>query len=155
MKKGSKSNLSVVDVDGKKALQFKSDDLAYIYLRSGFATFKPDTKYVMTCDIKITDMKVKNKKKSGVMIQVKSSSGKPYSWVKIIHAGSTDGWVTATIPFDTGAKPKFCKSRVYIYIMHVSGTVLFRNMVIKPITEDLERGFQVEDDFVGKSILKL
>ena len=155
LKKGSKSNLSVVEVDGKKALQFKSEEQAYIYMRSGFSTFKPKAKYVMTCDIKITDMKGKSKKKSGVMLQVKSSTGKPYSWVKIIHNGSTEGWVTATITFDTGEKPKYCKSRIYLFLMDISGTVLFRNLTIKATTEDVERGFQIEDDFVDKAILKL
>ena len=155
LKTGSKSKLSVVEVDGKKALQFKSDDLAYIYMRSAFSTFKADTKYIMTCDIKIIDMKGKNRKKSGVMFQVRSSSGKPYTWVKIIHNGSTEGWVTAVIPFDTGAKPKFCKSRIYLYMMNISGTVLLRNLKIIENTEDLSRGFQIGEDFVGKSILKL
>ena len=154
LKNGTGDSLSVVDVDGKKALQFKSDKQVYIRLRSGFSSFKPKTKYVMTCEVKITDMKVK-KRKRGVMLQVKSAPGKPYVWVSIIHSGSTEGWVTVTLPFDTGAKPKFCKSRVSIFILDLAGTVLFRNLKITETTEELTRGFQIGEDFVPKAYLKL
>jgi len=154
LKNGTGDTLSVIEVDGKKALQFKSDKQVYVRLRSGFSQFKPNTKYVMTCEIKITDMKAK-KRKRGVMLQVKSAPGKPYIWVSIIHNGSTEGWVTATIPFDTGANPKFCKSRVSIFILDVSGTVLFRNMKITETKEELTRGFQIGEDFVANAQLKL
>ncbi len=154
LKNGPGDTLSVVDVDGKKALQFKADKQVYVRLRSGFSSFKPKTKYVMTCEIKITDMNAKNKKR-GVMLQVKSSSGKPYTWLAIIHNGSTDGWVTATIPFDTGAKPAYCKSRVSIFFIRLSGTVLLRNMKITETTEELDKGFKVGEDFVSGALLKL
>ncbi len=159
LKSGPGSDLSVVDVDGGKALQFKSADFTHIRIRSPFQKLKPDTKYVLSYQVKVADFKTKKgKHPDGVMVVIRSKTNKPYNWANVTGSGSTDGWVTAYIPFDTGADPAYVKSRVEVFFTHISGTVLLRNLKIEAVNPEQYpsgRYFMVGKDKVSRGLLKL
>ena len=84
--------------------------------------------------------------------------GNDNEWIGITGSGSSKGWMTAVLPFDTGAKPSLDQSRIMLIMGNMSGTVWFRNATIETYDDaEIQKGryFLVGKKKVGGSILKL
>lgn len=159
LKNGQKEDLSIVEADGKKALQFKSADITYVRIRSPFQALKPSTKYIVTFQARISDLKTeKGKWPDGIRLEIRPKGGKPYKWIMITGNGTVDGWITAVLPFDTTTIPELVNARISLYFFNMSGTVLVRNLKIKAVDAAVfPKGqcFKVGEDIVHNAVLKL
>ena len=157
-KNGSRRTLSIVDVDGAKSLKFDSQDVTYVRTRSAFQTFKPNTKYLLKVEMNVENLiTTSGKWPDGIHIYV-YHGGNDNEWIGITGSGSSKGWMTAVLPFDTGAKPSLDQSRIMLIMGNMSGTVWFRNATIETYDDaEIQKGryFLVGKKKVGGSILKL
>ena len=71
-----------------------------------------------------------------------------HTWLAVYGEGSTDGWVTALLPFPLeDRREKFAKSRVLLRCYNMTGTVSFRNPMIvrQPQGLDIQSSFELAD----------
>lgn len=115
---------------------------------------KKGKQYLFAVDVKIKDMKVEGKwytKKAirALMIYVYGSNGK-HAWLAITGNGSTKGWVTVMLPFNTEKIPGLATSRVLIRCNNMSGTVWIQNpsIVELPDGTDMKSHFLLSDGSV-------
>ena len=158
-KNGPKETISLVNEADGKALQFNSNEIVkYVRLRSPFQALKPATKYILTFDAKVSDLVTKKGKwPDGIRIWLRNAKG-GYRFIGITGKGNTDSWVTAVLPFDTGADNDYTKIRVELQFSNMSGKVLIRNFVIKSVDAanfPAERSFMVGQKTIKGSVLKL
>lgn len=115
---------------------------------------KKDKQYLFTVDVKIKDMKIEGKWRTkkiirAMMFYVYSSKGK-HSWLAITGNGSTKGWVTVMMPFNTRKYPQFVASRVLLRCNTMSGTVWLQNPTIVELPDgaDMKSHFLLSDGSV-------
>ena len=83
----------------------------------------------------------------GVLIYVHSVIKPTYTFAGIIGNGNTEGWVTAMLPFDTGANPDLVQAKIFLRCYDLSGTVWFQD----PVLIEQPDGFQMKAQFVQEN----
>jgi hypothetical protein len=137
---------------GKKGPSLKVDIAktgSVFFDYSSFLPLEKGKKYLLTVSIKIKDLHLDGVEANnigmvrGVMVYVYSASGK-HSWEAISGNGSTKGWVTMLLPFDTAKVPELATSRVFFRCLNIAGTVWFQN----PSVVELPEGSDVQAQFI-------
>ena len=110
----------------------------------------PAQDYVLAVQVKVEDMRYTGDwygRPAGVRIYVYGTDNR-HTWLAIHGEGSTDGWVTALLPFPLADhREQFANSRVLLRCYNMTGTVSFRNPVIlrPPAGVAVQKAFELTD----------
>ena len=109
-------------------------------------------KYLFSVRVKIQDMVpggmnlTSKGVERGILMEVHSgdTSRNVSVWNAVVGTGSSEGWVTAMIPFDTNAKPDLAKVSIFLRCYDISGTVWFQD----PVLIEVPDGFNMNQQFI-------
>jgi hypothetical protein len=111
----------------------------------------PAGDYMLVVQMKVQDMHHTGhwyERPAGVRLYVYGTDNQ-HTWLAVHGEGSTQGWITAVLPFPSSAKvrPHFAHSRVLLRCYNMTGTVSFRNPMIvrRPAGMEIQRSFTLED----------
>lgn len=81
--------------------------------------------YVFMIHVKIDNIRTDNRQQSGMIIYVYGGK-KHYTSIRITGNGSTDGWLTAYIPFSTSEDQLLMSPYLMLRCLNMKGTVCFK-----------------------------
>lgn len=110
----------------------------------------PAGDYMLVVQVKVEEMRHTGdwyRRPAGLRIYVYGTENR-HTWLAIHGEGSTDGWVTAVLPFPLEeSREQFASSRVLLRCYNMTGTVSFRNPMIlrQPQGLEIQRSFELAD----------
>ena len=111
---------------------------------------EPDADYLLAVQIKVEGMhhtgKSWHRENKGIRVEV-SDTRHGTAWLAIHSDGSTDGWITAILPFSTKPVKESANSSIRFRCENMTGTVYVRNPMIrqKPAGVDIRSSFEMAD----------
>lgn len=142
-----------MDESGVPSIKVQLQQPAAVSLLSPSVNLSPDGQYVLICRFKVENMHYSGswyKDKKGIWILIKGL--KFHTWMAITGTGSSDGWITAILPFaGSDEKRDFSKIQVFLRCLGMTGTVSFNQPVLvkKPDSVGMEEYFESDN---GKKI---
>ncbi len=140
-----------LDEDGSAVVTMAMPQEASVYLDTTRPTqLDPTGDYMLAVQVKVEDMHYTGnwyKRPAGVRIYVYGTENK-HTWLAIYGEGSTDGWVTALLPFPLADhRERFANSRVFLRCYNMTGTVSFRSPMIlrQPQGVAVQQSFRLPD----------
>jgi hypothetical protein len=110
------------------------------YLDSKNFAVEEGRRYLFAVDLKIENMRFDlsdNQETRGIICFVYSVCGKRNIGGRVFAPGSTGGWVTLMLPFDTARTPQLAKLRIMLRCYNLSGTVHFRRPTVIPLPREI------------------
>ncbi|MFO8082196.1 MAG: hypothetical protein R6V07_18095 [Armatimonadota bacterium] len=110
----------------------------------------PADDYMLAVEMKVDELHYTGdwyRRPAGVRVYVYGTDNK-HTWLAVHGEGSTDGWVTAVLPFPPDDdREHFANSRILLRCYNMTGTVAFRNPVIlrRPAGLDIAKSFELGD----------
>jgi hypothetical protein len=155
-KEGPHAQEAVVSVakddSGAMVVKAKIPQEASIHIDSAKRTrLDPDGDYLLTVQVKVDDLRYTGnwyKRPAGIRIYAYGLENK-HTWLAIHGEGSTDGWVTAVLPFPAGddVRRQLAVPNVLLRCYNMTGTVQFREPMIlkRPPGAQVQRSFRKKD----------
>jgi len=131
-----KAELVEMPVKGKnvKVTKFVIDQAKYVDMRSAcMKNLQMDKNYLLSFDLKIENLKMPDK--NGIRFYIYSGTGK-HAWIQVYGDGSTDGWLTAILPFSGKDLDANAGSVYFLVIFNsVTGTICFSDASVTELPE--------------------
>ena len=116
---------------------------------------KANTRYLFSIQVKVKNLRTivpwyKNGAYSCFYAMVFSGTSK---WSSIRGSGSTDGWITLLLPFDTGEKKQFKYPRIFFFFFFCSGEIWLQcpSLIELPQGTEIKQGYILKDNKIYPS----